>query len=426
MFHKTLITAMVLSGAFLALGQAPMLTTDTLVEKAATEAAKRPHSDDAWVTLADALMQKSRETADVAYCNRAEGAYRKALELNSKRVDAMVGLAWTNGVRHEFETSIEWAKKALALDPKSAAAYGLIGDADVEMGNYDRAYEDYQKMLDLRPNLSSYGRSGHLLHITGDTRKASVLMMKAIEAGDPRSENTAWCRSQLALIFYSEGAYPAAEQVLQIGIKNVPNDYRLLATMGKVKAAEKQYESAVEYYRKAIAIAPQEDTVAALGDIYAATGKPTEAEKQYAMVETIAKLYKANGVKGDMLTAKFYADHDRKLKQALELAEEEYRTRKNVYAADTLAWCYFKNGRVQEAKKYIDIALSHNTPEAVFHFHKGMIYAKADDRATAQLELYEAMSINPNFDVLQTPIAMKMNEELGSQTPKVQTAMSAR
>ncbi len=417
MIKCTFLSILLLTGAGIAalpVTTPAMASTDAEVSKAAAEAAKRPASDDAWVRFGDALMQKGRETADAAYCTRAERAYRKALDINPKRLEALAGLSWVNGVRHEFEASIDWARKALALDPKFTAAYGLIGDAAVEMGDYDKAFEQYQKMLDLRPDLSSYSRSAHLLFVTGDTRRASWLMMKAIEAGSPYGENTAWCRSQLALMFYSEGAYVPAEQMLEEGLKKVPQDYRVLAAMGKVKAAEKDYESAIGYYRKSIEIAPQQDVVAALGDLYALTDHPEEAKQQYALVESIAHLNKANGVRGDMLTARFYADHDRNLEEALKMAQDEYQTRKNPYQADTLAWCYYKNGRIEDAKHYIQIALSHKTPEATFYFHKGMIYARAGDRPTAQLALYEAMSINPDFDALQTPVAMKMMADLGS------------
>jgi tetratricopeptide (TPR) repeat protein len=329
-------------------------------------------------------------------------------------VGALTGMAWVNGGRHEFEASVDWAKKALAINPKLQSAYGLIGDAALEMGDYDEAYDQYQKMLDVRPDLSSYGRSAHLLQVTGDTRRATWLLAKAIASGGQFAENTAWCRSQLALSYFSQGAYVPAQQVLNEGLKLAPNDYHLLAVQGRVKAAMKDYHGAIESYKRASEIAPQQDVVAALGDVYMIVGQPEEARKQYAIAESVARINKANGVRGDMLTARFYADHDVHLTEALAMAEEEYKTRKNVYAADTLAWCYYKNGKLDEAKKYIRLALAQHTPEALFEFHKGMIYAKAGDRATAQQALYEAMSLNPQFDPLFAPVAMKTMEQLGS------------
>ena len=99
---------------------------------------------------------------------------------------------------------------------------------------------------------------------------------------------------------------------------------------------------------------------------------------------------------------------------ALQLAETEYKTRPTVYAADTLAWCYYKNGRIPEARKYSLKALSQNTPEAMFLYHRGMILAKAGDIGEARKVLYQALSQNPYFDPLGAVAAMNMVQEVGA------------
>jgi tetratricopeptide (TPR) repeat protein len=383
-----------------------------------TEKTKGNVGDDgAWVNLGDALMQKARETMDLGYYGYAERAYRKALALNPNKTSALIGLAWVNGGRHEFEKSIEWANKALALDPQSNDAYGLIGDADVEMGNYDAAYEHYQKMLDIRPDLSSYSRGAHLLYLTGSTRRAAWLMLKAVDTGGPYAENTAWCRAQLALILFSDGNLLAAEAALQDAVKKTPNNYYVLAAMGKVKAARKDYPAAIGYYKKAVAVVPQHDAVVALGDLYALTGDKAEAEKQYALVETIHALQKANGVRGGWQLAQFDADHDRNLPAALAMVQEEYKTRPNVYVADTLAWCLYKNRRYAEASEMSKKALSKRTLEAGFFFHAGMISARLGIRSSAQEYLYQAVSLNPNFSPLSAPVSYATLKQLGSKPP---------
>ena len=55
-------------------------------------------------------------------------------------------------------------------------AFSTASDAALEMGDYEAAFEHYQKMMDLRPNLASYSRGAHLLYLTGDVRKATWLM----------------------------------------------------------------------------------------------------------------------------------------------------------------------------------------------------------------------------------------------------------
>ncbi|HMD49381.1 MAG TPA: tetratricopeptide repeat protein, partial [Bryobacteraceae bacterium] len=335
-YGLTLVAALLIGSAILP-AQSARPASDDEINKASEIARSHP-TDAAWSRLGDALMQKARETMDLSYYGRAEAAYQKSLALNANYANALVGMAWVLSGRHEFEQSIEWANKALKAEPDRADAYGLLGDAATEMGDYDSAFEHYQKMLDLKPGIASYSRAAHLLFVTGGFKKATLLMSKAIGAGGAYPENKAWCIAQMALLDFAQGGYLPAEQLLNQGLQESPNNYHLLAAMGKVKAAQKDFPAAIEFYRRAQAIVPQHDVVVALGDLYTLQGRNEEAAKQYALVDFIRKLNKANGVIGDLQMAQFLADHDRDLEEALRLAEAEYKTRRTVYGADTLAW----------------------------------------------------------------------------------------
>ena len=380
---------------------------DQVITKYTRTAEQNPKQAKAWIDLGNALMQKARETADLSYYGHAEAVYQKGLALDTRNVPALIGMAWVTSDRHEFEASKAWAGRALALDPGSNDAYGLIGDADQEIGDYDAAYVHYQKMLDIRPDLASYSRGGHLLWLTGDVRHEGVrLMVKAIDAGGPYAETTGWCRAQLGLMLYSEGHQAAAEQTLQDALLTTPNNYRVLMALGRVEAGRRDYADAIGCYQKAIAVVPQLEAVAALGDLYALTGRRAEAQSQYALAGQIDRLQKANGVRGGWQMALFQANHDRNLPQALREAREEYQTRRNVYAADALAWCLYKNGRYGEAAVLSRAALSRHTPEAGFLFHAGMISAKLKDRPAAQAFLDRAIRLNPNFSPTDAPVAV--------------------
>ena len=389
--------------------------SDQMIAKWVAVARKSDKDDMAWTNLGDSYMQKARETADVTYYAHAEQAYQKAIALKPNNVPALNGMAWVNGGRHEFEKSIEWANKAIALNPKDNDAYGLIGDADVEMGNYDVAYTHYQQMMDIRPDTSSYSRGAHLIWLMGDTRKGMWLMAKAIKAGGPYAENTSWCRAQLGLMLFNAGELLPAEQTIQDALKYAPHNYQLLTAMGKIKAARKDYPAAIDYYKQAVEVVPYHDALVALGDLYQLTGKPEEAKKQYALVEATHQLLKANGVRGDMQIAQFYTDHDRSLPEALQEEEAEIKSRPNVYVADTFAWCYYKAGRYQDAQAMSQKALAHHTPEALFKFHAGMIAAKLNQQVSARKLLYEALSDNPNFSLIYAPVAADTLKEFGSR-----------
>ncbi|MDB6076743.1 MAG: hypothetical protein JWO82_490, partial [Akkermansiaceae bacterium] len=375
------------------------------------KARKSPEKAKSWVVLGDVLAQRLRDTADQRYYDYAEKAYLHALSLQADDADAMSGMAWVTGGRHVFDASMDWAHKALAIAPGSADSYAMLGDAHLELGDYDAAYDDYQKMMDLRPDLSSWSRGAYLLWITGDENKAQDLMEKAIRAGGPFAENTAWCRAKLATMHLHAGAFAAAAQVLEPSLKERSKNPHVLLAAAKVAVATRSFDVAEGYYKLLNEKAPNHDALAGLGDLRAAKGDLAGAEKYYVQVEELHAAHLKSGVHDHAQMAKFLADHDRNLVEAVRLAEQHKLTN-NVVEADVLAWVYFKNGENAKAIEAMKRALSRKTPDPEMHYHAGMIAAAAGDLNAARRHLELAVSTNPEFSLLQGPIARKKLEAL--------------
>ncbi len=369
-----------------------------------------------WVDLGDALAQLLRDTADESLYDHAAAAYQFALRLQPSSVDAMIGLAWVSGGRHLFAESREWANRALTIDAGNAAANGILGDADVELGDYDSAYQHYQEMMNRKPDLSSWSRGAHLLELTGDVKKGMWLMEKAIKAGAPFAENTAWCRAGLALMLFNQGAYPSAAEVLAPPLKAGSKNTHVLLAAGRIAAAREDFPAAESYFRTVLEARPNHDALVALGDLCAVAGKHEGAEIYYAQVEALEKAQFSRAGHSHMAMAKFYADHDRNLIEALRMAEARKLTR-NVHEADTLAWVYYKNGDQPRAIEAIKRALGQKTQDAEIHFHAGMIAAKFGDRVSAQNHLQQALNLNPHFSILQAPVAVATLAQLGRSPP---------
>jgi tetratricopeptide (TPR) repeat protein len=234
-------------------------------------------------------------------------------------------------------------------------------------------------------------------------------MQKAIQVGGPYPENVAWCRAKLALMLFESGALLPAEQLLETALKDAPSNPHVLAAMGRIKLAHHDYPAAIRFYERAVAVSPQHPFLVELGDTYALAGEPLMAQEIY---ERVVALHLAGGSvhdhgdglvhahspgSGNAELARFYADHDRNLDEALNEAEIAFRKFKNIHVADTLAWCYYKKGQYKQAASVIRKALKWRTPEAGILFHAGMIYAKLGDRAAASKHLYQALNLNPNF-----------------------------
>ncbi len=408
---RLVMTAWLVGPVFLPAQSVNRLSDDKIL--AATKLAKDHPSDVKWVKLGDAMLKQARDAADPSFFSRAEKAYQAALDLNPKSVDALLGMAWVQNGRRDFEHSIQWVEQALALNDKQADAYGLLGDASLETGDYEKALEHYQKMLDLSPDMTSYSRGARIMFLTGNFKKSAFLYGKALGASAGSIGAESWCTARLAQLQFAQGAYVPAAQLLAQGLEKAPANPDLLETMGKVKGGLKDYDSAISYYKKAQDLRPTAELASALGDLYLMKGQTEAANRQFEMVDSMHRANVINGVRDNLERARFLAEHDRDLTGALKLAEDEFKARPSIYAADTLAWCFLKNGKIEEAKNFVLKAVSQKTPEASFYYHQGVIFAKAGDVGLARKSLYQALSLNPNFDPRSTLDALKLVQELG-------------
>ncbi|MBK8039195.1 MAG: tetratricopeptide repeat protein [Verrucomicrobiaceae bacterium] len=363
---------------------------------------KEPTAAD-FVRRGDDLMQLQRESNVSRLYDLAEKEYRAALSLDPKHVEAILGLAWVSSSRHQFAKACDYAREALAIHPKLQGAYSLLADAAVELGDYEAAFQHCQTALDLGPNLTTYSRAAHLLWLTGDPHEAQVLMHKAIKAGGTRPEHTAWCRVELAQMHLHAGDLGQAEQQAILAFNAVPRHPRMLITMGRIKAAQQDFKAAEEFFTSALKSEPSHDALVALGELQLVQNKPEEAEKTFQRLIQMHTLDLSHPAQ----LARFYADHDRQLPDALAAAEAAHRESNSIYVLDTLAWCLHKNGRHEKARRIIEAALKWKTPDATIHYHAGMIYAQLGEKDAARHHLKQALQINPHFCPFAAPIARK-------------------
>lgn len=174
-----------------------------------------------------------------------------------------------------------------------------------------------------------------------------------------------------------------------------------LAGLARARAAQGRTADAIAGYEKAVAVSPQPDYLAALGDLYSLAGDQARARDQYAAVEAIATLAAANRQLYDRQLALFYADHDQKTADAVAIAKASLDRRADVYGYDAYAWALLKDGAAADARVNEERALAIGTPDARLWYHAGMISMALGDVDRARSELRRSLDISPNFDALQ-------------------------
>jgi tetratricopeptide (TPR) repeat protein len=219
----------------------------------------------------------------------------------------------------------------------------------------------------------------------------------AVQAGSPVNENQAWCLVEFGDMLFKSGHTADAHAAYAKSLETLPGYHRALAALGREYAAAGEYEEAIENFRKAQAVIPLPDYAHALATLYDKLGRASEASQQKKLIDVIDKLGQANGEKGNRMLAMNFADENRNLSRALQLAQAELETRKDVYTYDALSWVLFRSGHQHEAEDASAKALAMHTPEPMFLYHAGII-ATAGGRADKGRELLnQALALNPSF-----------------------------
>jgi tetratricopeptide (TPR) repeat protein len=364
-----------------------------------------------YASLGLAYVAQARVTADPTYYPKAESALQRSLRLNERdNVNAVLGLGALALARHDFATALEHGRRARAMAPYSMDAYGVIGDALLELGRYRAAFDAFQRMVDTKPALASYARVSYARELTGDVDAAVLAMRLAFDAAGTPTD-AAWAAHRLGELAWGTGAVGTAAGWFRRARDLDPYSVDALAGLAKVAWARGRPAIAIERYTEVAERYPSPEHLIALGDLYATTGQPELAEQQYAVVRATAELAAANGVDVDLELAMFLADHGEP-EAALAAAEEEWARRRSVHVANAYAWALFRNGRFDEAAVLADRALSLRTHEALFLFHAATIrHALGDDDAALAL-IAEALDRNPNFSILHRRAAEDLLTEL--------------
>lgn len=243
---------------------------------------KDPANADARLKMASLFMQEARVTGEHPYY------YPKALELlaplssrldltDEQRFQTQYFTASVLLSQHEFAQALVAGEKARAIFPQTAAIYGVLIDAHVELGDYDAAVQLSDKMVGMRPDLRSYSRISYLRELHGDPKGAIEAMDLAVKAGMPGYEQTAWCRVTLGDLQETYGDLAAAEMQYTIVLQERPDYPFAYAGLASVAQRRGELDKAMEYLDKAIELIPEvgfyeqkAGLLAEMGDVAAA------------------------------------------------------------------------------------------------------------------------------------------------------------
>jgi tetratricopeptide (TPR) repeat protein len=367
--------------------------------------------------LAQLYLQRGRATGDAATYAQAQAALQRALTLAPADLSAKTLLASCLATMHDFAGALATGQSVLRALPGDPPALAVVGDAELETGQYQQAGSTYAQLAQAAPGSAAVlSRRARLTWLNGDITGARTIAAQATAAAlDAGAFGTGLAfypafQGQLEL---EQGRYTEAADFYQQALQAAPGWHVALAGLGKAKAAQGDLAGATALLRRAVDVVPQPDYLAALGDVLAASGDQRGARAQYDTVALTGTLARLNRQLYNRQLVLFDADHRRDLAAAVRLAQAEIAVRRDVYGWDALSWALLAAGRPADAGAASDRALSLGTHDPRMLYHAGMVAAAQGDRARARSLLSTALTISPRFDPIQAPRARAMLATVG-------------
>lgn len=381
---------------------------NTKAAVAGIQARLRTHPDDyeAQLQLAQAYMQEGRVTGDHGYYDAAAvKLLNQVLQAQPENFDALCCKASLSLTQHHFSEGLELARRAQAKNPYSGFVYGLLCDANVELGNYPEAVRMADKMNAVRPDLRAYARVSYLREIHGDLPGAIEAMRLAVQAGYVGLEQTEWARVMLGHLYEETGSLDLADQQYRQALQNRPSYAYALAGIGRVERARRQYPAAIKHLEQAHALVQDYAFMEELTDLYRLNGQPEKATA--AALDAIAQLDASSQAADADENVGHYVDRELalaylktgELNKALAHATIEYKRRPdNIDVNETMAWVHYKRGEYPQAAGFMQTARRTHSQNPTQLCRAGLIALKTGQQAVGQQLIRQALAINPYLE----------------------------
>jgi len=256
--------------------------------------------------------------------------------------------------QHDFSGALQVGEKAVKLNPYNAHIYGVLTDAYVELGEYEKAIEMADKMVSTRPDLRSYSRVSYLREIHGMIDESIDAMQMAVEAGYPGYEETAWARLMLGGLYENYRTLEDAEKEY-LRILQERKDYPFaIAALAEVKSKQGAYEEAISLFKEACDIIPEVGFYIQLASLYKKMNR--ESDKERLLTQILEMLHDdvVNGHNMNLEYANVYLNLGDNPDKALQFALDEYTKRpKNIDVNLLLAQIYEQKGMFDKAKEHL-------------------------------------------------------------------------
>ena len=382
--------------------------TTAVIDEARSLVRSNPSSIAHLTMLGDVYMQLDMPDSALAVYNRAV------------EMDPTSGMAYYSRANYysqmgdstAFDREVFQALMQPDLDyePKVGILYNYVSKLYDDSTQRDRIENMFQTLVDQYPHEADVRfLYGDYLVTISQYGPAAEQIRYALDA-DPDDEGR-W--RQLTSLFFINKENDKALQTVEDAVRYFPDNAGLYELGAVIASGEKLYDRAFGYYDKALARIDSTDIdafsnlLSSIGDTYYGKGNTDSAFVYYR---------KAIAVNPDNYLALnncayHLACEDRDLDKALEMIEKAVANDpENVTSLDTYAWVLFKRKEYAKAKEMIDAVLESEAEEsssADVLEHAGDIYFMNGEPDEALEFWKQALEENPDNELLRRKVKNK-------------------
>jgi len=188
------------------------------------------------------------------------------------------------------------------------------------------------------------------------------------------------------------GDYAKAEPVLRQAIQTDPGELRVYAMLAQILASQKRLPEATSEFETLAQRAPKAVGVHTfIGILLQVQNRTAEARARY---EKVLEIDPRAAVAANNL-AWIYAEEGQQLDTALQLAQTAKAQLPNEpTVSDTLGWVFYKKGLSDLAIPVLEPLTKQDPKNAMYQYHLGLAYARAEEKGPARQALERALALN--------------------------------
>ena len=347
--------------------------------------------------IAGLYLQRARETGAVSDYRAAERYADSSLSLRRVRNGkALLTYASALLAQHRFSQALEAASALVDAQPNEPRYRALLAELLVETGRYDAARVQFDSLRNNLRDLAVAPRYARFLEFVGKTDLARRTLMRSVndmKNVDLPREQVAWFHLRIADLELRNGRLRRAEQELNEGLHEVPQDGRLWAARARMHALAGEWR---EVLRDVNQVGDRADiaTTALAGDAFAALGDSVSARARWNAAESTAQ---ANPEPFNRQWTLFRLEHGIAVDDTRGLLEQEIVERQDVYGWDQLAFARYLTGDLNGAAVAIREAMREGTQDANLFYRAAVIARAQGDAAAARSFATQALAMNAKF-----------------------------